>query len=336
MEENKEVASVKSNEKSFIAPLALAIAIGSCLGVFYTWSHAYKSKQQFLELARVDKSLQQTIQQQEQTIVELQNTLTQLREEAHRGNDEWVLAEVQYMVQSANINLSVEHNVPVAIKLLKAADDKVKNFSKLGNSSLRKAIANSLSALNALPQFDAEGIVISLQAMSKTLETLPLVKQSTEQQSAEDAKPVDVSTSDWRERFKGSMKIIKDMVVIRRLDQPVKPLIHPEQHANLIENLQLQLSIAQFAVLQHESKLYQSSLNEVKSWITEYFQRSDEVNAVLKSLDEMLAINVSPALPSLEGLINEIQNQKASQPTPASPDLPSSGSQSEKYEVMSS
>lgn len=333
MEENKELASVKSNEKSFIAPLALAIAIGSCLGVFYTWNHVYKNKQHFLELARVDNSLQQTIQQQQQLIVELQNNLTQLREEAHRGNDEWVLAEVEYMVQIANINLSLEQNVPVAIKLLKAADDKVKSLSKLGNSSLRKSIANTLSALHALPQLDAEGIVISLQAMSKTLESLPLVKQVSDQQSEEDAKPVNVSTSDWRQKFKGSMKIIKDMVVIRRLDQPVKPLIHPEQHANLIENLQLQLSIAQFAVLQHEAKLYQSSLNEVKTWITEYFQRSEEVNAVLKSLDELLAINISPTLPSLEALISEIDIQKTSQSVPI---LPLSGSQPKKNEVMSS
>ncbi len=336
MEEKKDLASAKSNEKSFIAPLALAIAIGSCLGVFYTWTHAYKSKHQFVELAQRDASLQQTLQQQSQSIAELQNNLTQLREETHRGNDEWVVAEVEYIIRLANFNLEIDHNVPVAIKLLKVADDKVKNLSKLGMSSLRKAIVKNLSSLSSVPQFDAEGLVISLQAMSKSLETLPLVKISAEQQPTEEKKPAEISQSNWREMFKGSMKTIKDMVVIRRLDQPIKPLVHPDQHANLIENLQLQLSIAQFAVLHHEAKIYQSSLKEVKAWIQEYFQRSDEVKAVLKSLDDFLAINIDPAIPSLEGLLNEIQNQKSIQPTPAIPLLPTSGSHPEQHEVMSS
>lgn len=333
MEESKDVASIKANEKSFIAPLALAIAIGSCLGVFYTWTHAYKSKHQFVEIASVESTLQQTIQQQQQSIQELQNNVNQLREETHRGNDAWVLAEVDYIIRLANLNLEIDRNVAVAIKLLKSADDKVKNLSKLGGSSVRKAIANSLSALNAVPQFDIEGVVLSLQSMSKGLETLPLVKQNTVQPLPESNPKVETSSSTWREMLNASMKTIKDMVVIRRLDQPVKPLVHPDQHANLIENMQLQLSIAQWAVLHHDAKIYQASLHAVNEWLQEYFQMGDEVKAVLKTLNDLQAINVAPPIPSLDIPLNEIQNQKPSLPT-APPEKP--GDHPEKLEVISS
>lgn len=328
MSEKEVVKSVKSEKEAhqkkegsskspstFVGTFALVIALASAVGVFVVWNNTMQSqkhtadlKPQVEHLQLAQTNLQHAIEQQAQTIKNLEETISKLREETGRNEDGWVLAEVDYIIRVANFNLELDRNVALAIKLLKTADDKIRQIGNPQLASLRMAIQKSIAKLSAITQVDTEGLVIRLQVLSKTIEALPLAKHTAEEVAKNNGDVAGSESVNWKETFKNSMKTLKEMVVIRRLDKPMKALMQPDQHANLIENIQLQLSMAQWAVLHHEGKIYEESLKLVKEWVGEFFQMGDEVSAVLKTIDELLAVNVNPQIPSVDVQVKDYAN----------------------------
>src|SRR5690606_32604161 len=64
---------------------------------------------------------------------------------------------------------------------------------------------------------------------------------------------------------------LKQAVTIRRLDQPLPPLLAPEQHYYLKQNLRLMLEQASLALLDKNAEVYQASLTKAAAWLTQYF-----------------------------------------------------------------
>lgn len=318
--EEKESAPISSS--SFVGGLALVIAIACAIGVFYLWNNAAMSEKKFVDLSPqiaqlrlAQANMQNALEQQHATIKSLEESITSLREKSGRDEDGWVLAEVDYIIRIANFNLELDRNIALAIKLLKTADEKIRSLGNPNLSALRMGIQQSIAKLSAIAQVDTEGLVIRLQVLSKTVEALPLAKHEAEKTVPEvaEAEATSEEKTNWQEALKNSLNSIKEMVVIRRLDKPFKALMKPDQHANLIENIQLQLSAAQWAVLHHERKIYEASLKLVKEWIEEYFQAGDQVKSVLRSLDELMNINIDPNIPKIDLQIKGFS--KPSQPS---------------------
>ena len=314
----KEPTSISTS--SFVGYLALVIAAACAIGLFVLWNNAMMNQKKAADLnpeiehlRLVQANLQNSIEQQQHSIKNLEDNISNLREKTGRDEDGWALAEVDYIVRLANFNVEFEKNVALAIKLLKIADEKIHSLGNPKLASLRMAIQKNISALSSVPQVDTEGLVIRLQVLSKTVESLPLAKQEESGIIGEVSEKQIEKPANWKDAFENSMKSIKEMVVIRRLDKPLKALMQPDQHANLVENIQLQLSAAQWAVLHHESKIYQASLKLAKEWVGEYIQKGDQVNAVIKSIDDLLAIDIDPPVPAIDVEVKKFTNSKTSE-----------------------
>ncbi len=96
-------------------------------------------------------------------------------------------------------------------------------------------------------------------------------------------------------------------------NKPIKPLLPPTEYQQLITGIQLQVNVAQLALLKQESSVYQIALEHIANAVNEHFDiDSAAVSGYLTSLTALQQVNVSPELPlpraSLTSMKDLMQN----------------------------
>ncbi|MCB1827114.1 MAG: uroporphyrinogen-III C-methyltransferase, partial [Coxiellaceae bacterium] len=124
-----------------------------------------------------------------------------------------------------------------------------------------------------------------------------------------------------------SLATLKHAVVIRRVDQPIQPLLTPLQHHYLIENIQLQLNLAAWAVINRNEKIYNRVLSQAEKQIAEQLKQSDATMALLSGIAALKTIDVAPQVPTVDGSLRAVEraviNSEKAQPSmpPATPTM---------------
>lgn len=334
-----------SKPSSFLAIFAIVVA-GLSLYYSYQYLQQHKSssaqnveqQSQIAQLKESQDHLQNLLDQQQVQVGALESSVNHMRLKSSSDTESWVLAEVEYLVKLASYNLTFDQNTIVATKLLQEADQRLQTVSQGSFTALRSALAKDVASLSASPKIDTEGIVLRISALSDMIGTLPLTDHKAEFKQHDIS--ADISGDDsnkWQSQLKQSFRMLKDAVVIRRLDQPLKPMMSPSQHANLIENIQMQLFVAQWAVLHRSDKLYQHSLQSAIEWIKDYLKTTDSTLALLTGLDSLKEINVAPEVPSISASQQAVKtaiSQKSQQIVP--PQLPQIQEPASTPQVLSS
>ena len=93
---------------------------------------------------------------------------------------------------------------------------------------------------------------------------------------------------------------MKKLVIIRDHQGPIKPLLSPEQHFFLSQNLKLQLEQARLALLNGENAIYHERLDTVQTWLNNWFDLENNRTVHMQDrLKELQTIDVQPSLPEL-------------------------------------
>ena len=94
---------------------------------------------------------------------------TELRAELNEGlgtsGEDWLLAEVEYLIRLANQRVLMERDVSGALSLLSSADEIVEQTSGIAAYELRESLAYDIANLKAVSDLDTDGIFLSLSAM---------------------------------------------------------------------------------------------------------------------------------------------------------------------------
>lgn len=309
----------------FIALVAIAIA-GVSLLYSYQLSQkmAHRDAQHSSVSSAVDQyserlnefasksELQKALIKQQSEMDSVSSALNEVRLKSQQDNSAWVLAEVDYLIKLANFNLLYDANVDVARNILQAADQRAKALSSANAPILRAALANDLAKLEAIEKIDRQGIVLRLSALSEMVAKLPVTDHKTALDN--EAQPnADSEHKDWRVALQSSLSFLKNAVVVRRIDAPLKPLMSPQQHRNLVENIQLQLSMASWAVLHRDQPLFEHALQEAHKWINDYLKQTDATQALVTGIDQLMQKNIAPQLPTLESSIKAVKQAFNSQ-----------------------
>jgi uroporphyrin-3 C-methyltransferase len=227
---------------------------------------------------------------------QLERTKKQLEElmiEKSRLRKDWVLDEINHQVRMAALSLQYSHNVPAAINLLEAANDRLIKLADPVFNNKRQDIINDITALKAIPSIDLNGILARLSALSNDIKQLPLPTNII-------PTPAGTVPSTWKEQLGQTWQYLEKIIVIRRLDKPIKPLLLPEQRIVLEQNLQLLLQEAVWSILQANQTVYQYSLDQMIEYIDRYFDQNAPITKnTLSRLKELKSININPALPRL-------------------------------------
>ncbi len=321
----------------FVASLGLLGALGVGAGGYYLWQTqqqlADAQHQQLAALketltglrqqhseqnSRQDDQLQQ-LQSRQQNLDDALQTLIKSR--SHLRND-WLLTEAEYLLKLANHRLLLERDVATAIVALQSADERLREVADPGLLKIRQRIAADINDLRAVDQPDLAGLSFTLSSLAGDISRLPLATpdpQTRQQLDAAAAQSDKVES--WRELPGALWQDLKSLVVIRQHDEPIQPLLAPEQRFFLTQNLQLQLEQARLALLGGQTRVYRERLQQARQWVETYFDTEQTTTRqTLEQLAQLAEQTIHPELPDIsdthQALERFRQQRRASEPSP--------------------
>jgi len=268
------------------------------------------------------KKLETDDQNAQENAAKLGAQITSVRKQLSRlkntSKEDWKLAEAEYLVRLANQRLLMEKDIDGAETLLISADSILADMKDPILFDTRRALAKDIQALKSTRSFDLEGVYLQLEALTSQVSSLPQKEPSklfnqefnpTQSESNTD----DEQSSYTQALMQNVWQTLRSLVVINYNSKPIKPLLPPTEYQQLITGIQLQVNVAQLALMKQESSVYQIALEHIANAVNEHFDiDSAAVSGYLTSLTALQQINVSPELPlprdSLTSMKNLMQN----------------------------
>ena len=226
--------------------------------------------------------------QQQKSIESLQLAVADVK--GRRPND-WLLAEADYLVKLAGRKLFLEHDVESATQLMESADQRIAALNDPSLVGLRKAMANDITKLRVVSLVDRDGLVLRLTALQQQVDKLPLANALLPEAAAVEKQQVSEDIANWQDNLMTSLKdFSENFITFRTRDGNVIPLLSPQQHFYLKENIKAKLETAIKAVYQEQGEIYATSLETADKWAMAFFNQDDnsvkEFNKTLSQLSK--------------------------------------------------
>ncbi len=266
-------------------------------------------------LAQLEEQNQKLAEQNGSAISSIQESLNSQNERlmtlSTTDRNDWLLAEAQYLLSLANQRLVIEREASTANALLAAADNILAGIDIIELRTVRQAIKSEQIALQLASAFDREGLFLEIAALSDQIDKLSLFKMP---EIILDKPSEIVSTeglSFW-EKFKQSIAMSIDdlqfLVRVRELSKPVEPILPPDSHQYLKQNLRFMLEQAQLALLKEQSQVYRNALLKAHQWIEQYYAINErESQVILARLAEIAEINIQQPIPDITQSRNQLE-----------------------------
>ncbi|AVX00454.1 uroporphyrinogen-III C-methyltransferase [Vibrio vulnificus] len=226
--------------------------------------------------------------QQQKSIESLQLAMADVK--GRRPND-WLLAEADYLVKLAGRKLFLEHDVVSATSLMESADQRIAALNDPSLVPLRKAMAKDITDLKTIPLIDHDGLVLRLTALQQQVDQLPLANAILPEAKTVEKQQVSDDINNWQNNLMASLKAFSEnFITFRTRDGNVIPLLSPEQHFYLKENIKAKIETAIKAVYQEQGEVYTTSLTTAEAWSQAFFNQDNntvkEFTQSLKQLSE--------------------------------------------------
>lgn len=269
------------------------------------------------------QALEQKLADQRELIAtqqrQIDHNARELLEAGNRTRTDWLLAEAEYLLRIANQRLQIEKDIGGAISALQAADEVLAESDDIGVYPVRQQLARELLALKGIENVDRTGLYLTLEA------GIDSVNQLTDQALIHESAPgfVGGDGSATLDATEGGPSLLDQawnqftdtlgrIVVVRRLDEPVKPLLSPDQSAYARLNLQLMLEEAEMAVLRGNQALYERALAKARAAISDWYNpENPRVKALSDTLAELATRNVDPDLPDISKSLDLLKQRLA-------------------------
>ena len=324
-----------------VAILALIIAIALALWSWQQWNN-HQAVMQTLQSLKQDtaqledlygdrgsqqsqrlQSLEEKLASQRELIAtqqrQIDHNARELLEAGNRTRTDWLLAEAEYLLRIANQRLMIEKDIRGAMSALEAADEVLNESDDIGVYPVRQQLAREILALKGLTGVDRTGLYLTLEAAIDSIHQLTdqalisenapgFVVNAAQGESAGTGEEPGAVVQAWNKVKATLMQV----VVVRRMDEPVKPLLSPDQSAYARLNLQLMLEEAEMAVLRGNQPLYERALTKARTTIDDWYNASNpRVTALSETLAELAGKNVDPELPDISQSLDLLKERLA-------------------------
>lgn len=268
-------------------------------------------KKQNSELEAKLLARMQAMQEQQQ---ELTDYIQVLRDKNQHLRKDWLLMEAEYLIQLSNYRLLFERDINTAISALESADVRLRDTGDPSILSVRKVLAESIQALRQVPQADLAGLSLTLSAVNKNIDKLPLNTpdpKSKKHQEQSQADPKTKHVESWSELPAAIWSDLKNLVEIRDHEAPIQPLLSPEERFFLIENVRLQIEQARLAMLSGQAGVFHERLATAISWIEDHFDKESMITrSTLDSLQQVKAKPIAPQLPDISATYEALRSYR--------------------------
>ncbi len=234
--------------------------------------------------------------QQQKSIQSLQLAVADVK--GRRPND-WLLAEADYLVKLAGRKLFLEHDAVSATKLMESADQRIAALNDPSLVSLRQSMTNDITKLRTIPLIDRDGLVLRITSLQQQVDNLPLANAILPEAAVVEKQAVSQDINDWQNNLMTSMKdFSENFITFRSRDGEVIPLLSPEQHFYLRENIKGKLETAIRAVYKEQGEVYSAALKTANEWSKSYLnQDNNSVIEFEKAIKQLSEQNISVKYP---------------------------------------
>lgn len=227
-------------------------------------------------------------------VEKLADAVSQAAAEAARDQRGWILAETRYLMNMATSRLRLLRDVNAAIEALKGADQRLATLNDPAFFPVREALADEISALQALGTTDSNGIALKLMAFGKQVSRLPpakIIMSETEEIILED------------ELDKGSFWAdIARWIGLKHTNRPWMAMPRQEDIFYLDQLLRLELEAARHAALRFDETTYSHHIDAALALLGKHYQQDNQhVQSLMAELRELRGSAVFPRLPDISG-----------------------------------
>lgn len=220
-----------------------------------------------------------------------------------------LLAEVTYLVKTANLVLLLENDVTSALNFLTTAKQRL--AAKPEFLALSLAIDKDISVLQTVTTTDVEKIVLRLETLLQQLTTTDTNVFSAPTKT--ETLPSAASLSGWQKILHRAWQELQQALIIKHHAAADAQSLTLEQLAEAKLNIQFRLLQAEWALMHRDPVLYKSSLKSADVWLHKFFPHSEAIKQFSKELEELQLIKV-PTKPniqtSMKAILNEEKNSK--------------------------
>lgn len=233
----------------------------------------------------------------------LERVLEALPGVADKARSAWLLAEAEYFLRIGNAQLGLARNADVALRALELADEKLRDVGDPGLISVRRVLADEITALRAVPRPDAEGIALRIGSLSRSLINLPLSRQTPELYGQSDGQ--DTALSGWQRAWQAIKNALLSVVRIKRTDEVVAPLRTEIEESILLRGMETTLDVARLALIRGDARLYRDALAGVDEQLQRHFDPQDRsVQGAREQLAELSNAQLPESLPDISASLN--------------------------------
>ena len=239
--------------------------------------------------------------------------------------DQWLIAELEYLVRLANQRLLTERRPQGALALLELADKLLNSLDAAGVLAVRGVLASDITALRLTELVDREGIYSRLGALTPVVLSLTALPSAGLVESGvnpddqkghgdEDIDKLGGGKTDappaqtwyrqlWRNAKAALSRFARDHFHVRYRDLPIEPLVSTEQEQWLRHDMAINITNAQQALLRGEQQIYNASLAAVEKHLQNYFEGSRHAQGLMVEVGILRDFNIKQALPDISASI---------------------------------
>lgn len=254
------------------------------------------------------------ISEQSEQINSILSNLNQVLSISSHRSEQIALSEADYLIHLANLHLQVGHNAKIAAKLLKLALNEIKPLDNTLLLPLKRALNTDINKLDAVKSVDVASLILRLDNLNNKIEnvfTRPMIFQSqtTSSQQPQKNKKDEVKTEQlpWYKQALHGLAGLKELIIIRHHVYPTIPLLSPTQQFFLLQNIKLKLLQAEWAILNHQPKIYQQALQQVEQWLQSFSRDPAAIDEINQEIQSLTAIDIKPKLPNISASLIALQ-----------------------------
>lgn len=223
-------------------------------------------------------------------------------------NLDLALAEVEQLLIMATHNLTLQHNVTIALAALEAADRRLAGLNIPELQTIRAQLAADMNALRSVNTVDTAGLSLYLADLSGRITRLPLNRVQVLDETTAISTVDDAARPVWQRLLLSIWQEFKGMFIVTRVGSNAKATLLPDESWFLYQNLRLQIETARLAVIRQDTETLQSALQQLTGWLTDYFDTSDSgVANILETANKMAALDLDPELPDISSSLESLR-----------------------------
>lgn len=267
---------------------------------------------------RQDQRIADATQNMARKELTLDHSIEEVRKLAGKPDSRWMVAEAEYLIQVAISRLNLAFDPATAARALQQAEQRLAATGEARWDPVREQLSRDRDELNSLTLPDLEPLSRQLDLLIAQIPQLRLRRSPLEPAESPRADEKEASPDpSWSTLLHDLAKGAQNTLRIRRNDQPVQPLIAPQQAAMLYQNLELMLGSARLALLQRENALFKESLQRADQWLASQFDPDDPATRSMQTtLTTLSETRLLPPLPDITRSLDYLRTQQALEQTP--------------------